>query len=109
MFRSLSILAALLASGALLLSAPAWACGEGGCACQGHKAKKTEVKDSKSSDLTEKCKCGSPAECTCKKGECKCPKCGGKQGQIIESLRGVPDPLVVPAEARRNASAGVFI
>lgn len=55
------------------------------------------------------CSCGSAADCTCKKGSCKCPKCGhDKKGlRIFEALKPVDSKL--PDTARRDATAGVFI
>ena len=61
--------------------------------------------------LAAKCSCSSASDCTCKKGECKCSKCGGhKKTQIrmIESLRG-NDGTIIPVNARYDATAGVFI
>ena len=53
----------------------------------------------------------SQADCTCKKGECKCSKCGGhkKNVKMIESLRDANDSTDLPMNARYDATAGVFI
>jgi hypothetical protein len=58
--------------------------------------------------LAAKCSCSGPGDCTCKKGECSCPKCGGHR-RMIDSLKGSTEPQRVPGNARRDASAGVFI
>ena len=59
--------------------------------------------------LDATCSCGSAADCTCKKGTCKCPKCGSskKAMRMIESLKPIETKL--PDTARRDATAGVFI
>ena len=56
-----------------------------------------------------RCSCASAADCTCKKGTCKCPKCGnGKKAiRMFESLKPMDGKL--PDTARRDASAGVLI
>lgn len=64
--------------------------------------------------LAAKCSCSSASDCTCKKGECKCSKCGGAKKatniRMIESLRGQDDGTILPANnARYDATAGVFI
>lgn len=60
--------------------------------------------------IAAKCSCGSAADCTCKKGTCKCPKCGGKQQtRMFDALKGEQDLLKIPTDARRDATAGVFI
>ena len=60
--------------------------------------------------IAAKCSCGSAADCTCKKGTCKCAKCGGKQQtRMFEALKGEQDVLQVPTDAHRDATAGVFI
>jgi len=60
--------------------------------------------------IAAKCSCSSAADCTCKKGTCKCSKCGGKQQtRMFDSLKGEQDLLKVPTDARRDATAGVFI
>ncbi|MBI3183737.1 MAG: hypothetical protein HYZ28_16490 [Myxococcales bacterium] len=115
MLRTLGKLATAVAFGALLLGAgPAWACEVQGCSCQGKGLKAPQkaeaAKQLKASEgVVGKCSCGNAAECTCKKGDCQCAKCGAEKVRIIESLRGVPDPLKVPCQARRDATAGVFI
>lgn len=63
-----------------------------------------------SQEIAAKCTCGSPADCTCKKGTCKCPKCGKRhEGRVVEPLNGTRDALRLPATARSDASAGMFI
>jgi hypothetical protein len=59
--------------------------------------------------LESTCSCGSAADCTCKKGSCKCPKCGHNKKMIrmFEALK--PVDSKVPDTARRDATAGVFI
>ncbi len=60
--------------------------------------------------IAGKCSCASAADCTCKKGECKCPKCKGlKRHPVYESLKGSIDPLKIPQNAREDARAGIFI
>lgn len=64
--------------------------------------------------LAAKCSCSGASDCTCKKGECKCSKCGGAKKttniRMIESLRGQDDGTILPANnARYDATAGVFI
>lgn len=64
--------------------------------------------------LSATCNCGGPADCTCKKGECKCKKCdkhhrGVQKTLLLEPLRGVPVRPELPADARYDATAGVFI
>ncbi len=60
--------------------------------------------------IAAKCSCTSAADCTCKKGTCKCAKCGGRQEvRLFDSLKGERDVLKVPDDARRDATAGVFI
>jgi len=58
--------------------------------------------------LAAKCSCGSKADCTCKKGQCKCSKCKGRH-EVLEALQqqggGEPaEPL-----ARNDATAGVLL
>lgn len=55
------------------------------------------------------CSCSNAADCTCKKGTCKCPKCGHskKATRMFEALKPVDSKL--PDTARRDATAGVFI
>ncbi len=73
-------------------------------------AQPTSVLESLDDAMAAKCSCGSQADCTCKKGECECKKCGGhRRVQMIESLKGEPSPLKLPQNARNDASAGVFI
>ncbi len=58
--------------------------------------------------LTAKCQCGSAADCTCKKGTCKCPKCKKPKRDVVAPLQGrrhVPEPRKVGY----GASAGVFL
>lgn len=55
------------------------------------------------------CSCSSAADCTCKKGSCKCPKCGQhKNGmKMFESFK--PQDAKLPNTARLDATGGVFI
>lgn len=55
------------------------------------------------------CGCRSAGDCTCKKGTCKCAKCGGHHHKLIDSLRSGKEAIRLPETARRDASAGVFI
>ncbi len=60
--------------------------------------------------LADKCTCESAADCTCKKGTCKCPKCGKKsQMRMIAPIKGTRDALRLPQGGTRDASSGVFI
>jgi hypothetical protein len=78
-----TILSAAALVGFLLVSAPASACDQS-CSC-GHgakaegaaKATAPAVKPAPDSPVAEKCSCSSASDCTCKKGQCKCAKCGG--------------------------------
>jgi hypothetical protein len=76
-----------------------------------HPAVACDSKVTTSGSVTAKCSCENAAECTCKKNSCQCKKCGlhRKPARIIEALKGAPQPLEVPAEARYDATAGVFI
>jgi hypothetical protein len=58
--------------------------------------------------LTAKCQCGSKADCTCKKGQCECPRCNKPKRQVIDALR-EQTPALKLEDARYDASAGVFI
>ena len=59
--------------------------------------------------LTATCACGSAADCTCKKGSCKCPKCGQHRNTVrmFESFK--PQDAKLPNTARLDATGGVFI
>jgi hypothetical protein len=129
MSRIFWMVAALSVVAVALVSTPAWACGGEGstCQCQHAAGKKAEAskadaksttaekKDAKSEAssvdeaLAGKCSCSGAADCTCKKGECKCPKCGGKAAPMFDSLKGTKDALEIPKDARNDATAGVFI
>ena len=61
------------------------------------------------SAIAGKCNCTSAADCTCKKGSCKCPHCAPKARPMFESLQDRGAPLRIPANARRDATAGAFI
>lgn len=58
--------------------------------------------------LTAKCSCGSKADCTCKKGQCECPKCKGRH-EVMDALSTQQAPAMKIQDARYDASAGVFI
>jgi hypothetical protein len=58
--------------------------------------------------LTAKCQCGSAADCTCKKGTCKCPKCKKPGRDVVEPLQG-QRRTEEPRKVRYGASAGTFI
>ena len=58
--------------------------------------------------LAAKCDCESKADCTCKKGQCKCSKCQGRH-DVVEALQqqgGGGQPV---QDARTDASAGVLL
>ena len=58
--------------------------------------------------LAAKCSCESKADCTCKKGQCKCAKCKGRH-DVLESLQeqgGGGQPV---QDVRTDASAGVLL
>ena len=56
------------------------------------------------------CGCSGKADCTCKKGQCKCSKCGKhRAARMFQTFRDVPELPPLPDSARRDASAGVFI
>lgn len=70
----------------------------------------TSVMDEVDQIIAAKCSCSSQADCTCKKGECKCSKCNGHMKvRMIESLRGNQDSSELPLNARYDATAGIFI
>lgn len=60
---------------------------------------------------SDKCSCSGASDCTCKKGQCKCPKCGnkGSKARMFETLKGQSSNPVLPNTARLDATAGVFI
>lgn len=58
--------------------------------------------------LSAKCQCSSKADCTCKKGQCECPRCNKPKRQVIDALR-EKTPALKLEDARYDASAGVFI
>ncbi|MBX5482739.1 MAG: hypothetical protein IRZ16_13000 [Myxococcaceae bacterium] len=96
-------LVALIPSAALFFTAaPALACGTG---AHGVHAR-----------LAATCGCGSPADCTCKKGDCKCRNCKHHQGRAVEKETRLLDPLTgqpaqpdLPQNARLEASGGTMI
>jgi len=57
--------------------------------------------------VADKCSCHSAADCTCKKGQCKCKAC--KHKRMVEPVKGTLDALKLPTEARWEATSGVFI
>ncbi len=57
--------------------------------------------------VADKCSCQSAADCTCKKGQCKCKAC--KHKRMVEPVKGTLDALKLPTEARWEATSGVFI
>ncbi len=125
MTRYSSAIAALLAT--LCLTAFSGSA----AACEGHAPaaapQKTEAQKAESAKaeaqqapvlqdvdvlLADKCDCGGQADCTCKKGQCKCGKCGGaklKKLRLFDSLKGESDALTLPNDARHDATAGAFI
>lgn len=114
---------AAVAVGGVLLTA-----GESG-ACEAHRARKAEAvpapvepgrteaapteatsakKDGAGELHAAKCRCGSAADCTCKKGTCECPKCKKPRHDVVPSLEAEGRAREVH-EVRLDASAGVFI
>ena len=59
--------------------------------------------------LNATCSCSTAADCTCKKGTCKCPKCGQHKNSVrmFESFK--PQDAKLPNTARLDATGGVFI
>lgn len=57
--------------------------------------------------VADKCSCTNAADCTCKKGQCKCKRC--KPKRMADPVKGQSDALQLPTEARLDASVGVFI
>jgi hypothetical protein len=55
-----------------------------------------------------KCQCGSAADCTCKKGTCKCTRCQKPKRQVVEPLKGQTQAPRLH-KAPHDASAGLFI
>lgn len=136
MVRSLLLAAAMCLPAVVLVSpAQAQACSKGTCALRGKSGTTAAAKGSKGTQarpaaqkvtpasdaqfrkdvenaLADRCSCSSAADCTCKKGACKCPRCRGHQrasGTLINPLKGSVDPQAIPAKARRDATAGLFI
>jgi hypothetical protein len=97
----------MCAGAALLLAVPS-----GVEACEHHRAgtklaAPRSAAPGPSKVVAEKCKCGNAADCTCKKGQCECKKCGSRRSRLVDSLRRPAEPRKLPA--RRDASAGAFI
>ncbi|MFZ5471750.1 MAG: metallothionein [Myxococcota bacterium] len=120
MLRPLATLGTALAAALVLLGAvPALACEkehgakkEQACSCPHHKAKAEQAAaDEVESALSAKCSCEGTGDCTCKKGQCECKKCGGhhQRTELLERLDGKSAPLKIPQNARYDATAGVFI
>ena len=111
MFRVLSL------SIALSFVAFGSAAAEEGASCPLH-AKKADKSGAASADssalgevdqlLAEKCACKGKGDCTCKKGQCKCAKCGSKKHRMFDSVKGAAN-VELPANARHDATGGVFI
>jgi hypothetical protein len=63
--------------------------------------------------LAAKCSCSSKGDCTCKKGQCQCAKCGGRhEGRaagMVEALEGQSGGQALDGDARYHASAGVLL
>jgi hypothetical protein len=56
------------------------------------------------------CGCSGKADCTCKKGACKCAKCGkANKSRVIDAMKANPDPSKLPETARWDATAGVLL
>ncbi|SEL96186.1 hypothetical protein SAMN05444354_11047 [Stigmatella aurantiaca] len=89
-----------------------------GHACEGHakavpepaEAKPGKVQPLQEVDelLSAKCQCSSKADCTCKKGACECARCKGGRRHVMDALRDQDTGLKLE-DARRDASAGIFI
>jgi hypothetical protein len=118
-------LAAAVVGGVLLTA------GQAG-ACEGHHAQKADAvpapvepgkqeaatrtepapaeakKDGPGEMHAAKCRCGSAADCTCKKGSCECPKCKKRHQDVVPTLE-AEGRAQEPREVRLDASAGVFI
>jgi hypothetical protein len=119
-------LAAAVVGGVLLTA------GQAG-ACEGHHARKAdavpvpvepareaaartdpastpapEKKDGQGELHAAKCRCGSAADCTCKKGTCECPKCKKPRQDVVPPLE-AEGRAQEPRKVRLDASAGVFI
>jgi hypothetical protein len=105
----------------LWVALPAFACAG---ACQCGKAMKTTAKAAGKTaanalleaqphlePMAATCSCQSASDCTCKKGQCKCKKCGAgrARGKVIDSLQEAVRPAPLPNKAQRDASAGLFI
>ncbi|HET9452562.1 MAG TPA: metallothionein [Aggregicoccus sp.] len=58
--------------------------------------------------LAAKCSCDSKADCTCKKGQCKCAKCKGRH-DVLEALQEQSGGQPVEPLARNDATAGVLL
>jgi hypothetical protein len=56
------------------------------------------------------CSCSGKSDCTCKKGACKCAKCGkGNRVRVMDTLKANPDPAKLPDTARYDATGGVLL
>jgi hypothetical protein len=106
---------AMLAAGGLLLAGAGWAWpGTHGQACHlshAHSASGPEPRAPAPAPGTlhaDRCRCESKADCTCKKGQCRCPKCGRHRRQVLEALR-QPTGDTRPAPARLEARAGLLL
>ena len=56
------------------------------------------------------CGCSGKSDCTCKKGTCKCSKCGkSNRTRVIDAMKANPDPAKLPETARYDATAGVLL
>lgn len=113
MTRSFTVMAALAVGGVLLgageASAHAGHAEDAADAVPERKALKAmEGTEAVTPKLAAKCACSSAADCTCKKGTCKCPKCKKHHRDVVEALRGQP-PEQAPRAVRYDASAGLFI
>ena len=67
--------------------------------------------------VAAKCSCGSKGDCTCKKGQGQCAKCGGRSAHeaggrasgMVDALEGQSAGQALDADARYDASAGVLL
>src|SRR5919198_4740967 len=97
--RAFRLATAISSAAMLLLAAPAWACGKGGCDCPHRAHARKGAADpnaaAKAEDgLQATCNCEGPSDCTCKKGQCKCKKCSKHQGAT-----GAPSPAQAGSES----------
>ena len=82
------------------------------CECEQGKSADTlnDPQELKTEKSAATCSCSSAGDCTCKKGACKCSKCGGHQHKVMEPLHQEKTGSVeLPEGVPLDASAGFFI